>query len=190
MAHIYLSGQDPEMRFGNFIGDDVKGRSYLEYPDRIQDGILLHRFIDSYTDQSALTSKTLKILRPGLGKLAGVALDVFNDHFLAKKWTDYSEQELLDFCQHFYSQMDPFQVMMPPRMKKLFYYMRRDDWLSNYKSKSGLSVTFENMARKYKFAEQLKKGPEELVLHYQELSDYFDAFFPKLQQAVREYLKE
>lgn len=188
LAHIFLSGSDVEIRFGNFIGDDIKGKKYLNYLPKIQKGILLHRFIDSYTDRHAETLKILRILRPNLGKLAGVALDVYNDHFLANKWDEYSTIELDEFCEEFYTQMDDFHHMMPPRTKRLFYYMSKDNWLSNYQSKSCLSVTFENMARKYSFAEQLRKGPQELVLHYTVLSNYFDSFFPILQKAAVEFM--
>lgn len=188
MAHIFLSGTDVDVRFGNFIGDDVKGRNYLNYPEKQKRGILLHRFIDSYTDQHEDTRLMLKILRPNLGKLAGVALDVFNDHFLAIKWKEYSVEELEIFCREFYLQMENKESLMPPKIKMLFYYMRRDDWLSNYRSKDGLSVTFENMARKYKFAEKLRNGPKELASHYDQLSSFFDSFFPKLRASVNEYL--
>lgn len=190
LAHIYLSGPDVETRFGNFIGDDIKGKKFELYEGNIRKGILLHRFIDSYTDHNEHTLKVLRILRPGLGKLSGVAVDVFNDHFLALKWKVFSNEDLTHFCQTFYDQMDGYVNLMPPRVKRLFYYMKKDDWLSNYRSKSGLSVTFENMARRYKFAEQLKKGPEELVVHYKELSNYFDLFFPELQLAVSEFLAD
>ena len=190
LAHIFLSGPNVEIRFGNFIGDDIKGKNYLDYSPKIQKGILLHRFIDSYTDQHPETHKTLRILRPNLGKLAGVALDIFNDHFLANKWKEYSTIELDEFSEEFYAQMDDYHYLMPPRSKRLYYYMSKDNWLSNYRSKSGLSVTFENMARRYSFAEPLKKGPQELVLHYSVLSNYFDSFFPILQKAAREFIED
>ena len=50
LAHIYLSGNDPDLIFGNFIADAVPGKQYKNYSNRIQEGIILHREIDSFTD--------------------------------------------------------------------------------------------------------------------------------------------
>ena len=50
LAHLVLSGKNEEVLFGNFIADAVKGKSYLTWSKNIQKGILLHRFIDHYTD--------------------------------------------------------------------------------------------------------------------------------------------
>ena len=33
LAHIYLSGDSDQIIIGNYIGDYVKGRDYLKYPD-------------------------------------------------------------------------------------------------------------------------------------------------------------
>ena len=51
LAHVYLSCADEALTIGNFIADHVKGKAYLDYPETIQKGILLHRKIDHFTDQ-------------------------------------------------------------------------------------------------------------------------------------------
>ena len=51
LAHVYLSGSDKDLIIGNFIADHVKGKAYLDYPETIQKGILLHRKIDDFTDR-------------------------------------------------------------------------------------------------------------------------------------------
>jgi acyl carrier protein phosphodiesterase len=50
LAHIYLSGDSEQIIIGNYIGDYVKGREYLKYPELIRKGIILHRHIDAFTD--------------------------------------------------------------------------------------------------------------------------------------------
>ena len=50
LAHLLFSGNQEDVIFGNFIGDAIKGRAHETYSEGIQKGILLHRFIDSYTD--------------------------------------------------------------------------------------------------------------------------------------------
>ena len=44
LAHIYLSGEGDELlTIGNFIADTIRGKEYLQYPEAMQRGILLHR---------------------------------------------------------------------------------------------------------------------------------------------------
>ncbi len=43
LAHLYLSGENPEIRFGNFIGDAIKRNQFLQLPENISAGVLLHR---------------------------------------------------------------------------------------------------------------------------------------------------
>jgi acyl carrier protein phosphodiesterase len=50
LAHIYLSGSEHEILIGNFIADSIRGKQFDAYQNSIQQGILLHREIDEYTD--------------------------------------------------------------------------------------------------------------------------------------------
>ena len=52
LAHCFLSFGDEDILLGNFLGDFVKGHDWEKYPRGIQRGILLHRAIDSFTDNS------------------------------------------------------------------------------------------------------------------------------------------
>jgi len=45
---MFLSGDDPELLVGNFMGDFVKGPLGDAYPTRIRQGLVLHRKIDSF----------------------------------------------------------------------------------------------------------------------------------------------
>jgi hypothetical protein len=43
LAHIFLSGENPNVMIGNFMADSIKGSKHDFYPPEIQKGILLHR---------------------------------------------------------------------------------------------------------------------------------------------------
>ena len=60
LGHLILSGTNPDVIFGNFIADSVKGKSYLLLPDSIQKGIVLHRVIDNFT-YKILSKKYIEI---------------------------------------------------------------------------------------------------------------------------------
>ena len=59
LGHLALSGNDNDVLFGNFIADAIKGKSYLDWPKKVQKGILLHRFIDDFTDTHFFTKNDL-----------------------------------------------------------------------------------------------------------------------------------
>ena len=50
LAHFFLSHQTPELLIGSYLGDFVKGNQYRQYNEAVQQGILLHREVDRYTD--------------------------------------------------------------------------------------------------------------------------------------------
>ena len=60
LAHIYLSNEQQEITIGNFIADGIKGTKYTQFTKGIQQGILLHRAIDSYTDTHPIVRKSKK----------------------------------------------------------------------------------------------------------------------------------
>ena len=57
LAHSYLSFNQPEILVGNMISDFVKGKKKFTYPSDIQNGIVLHRAIDEFTDAHPATKK-------------------------------------------------------------------------------------------------------------------------------------
>ena len=81
LAHIYLSGEDTPLMIGNFIGDFVKGNEYKNFPADIQNGVLLHREIDSYTDSHEIVLESKKRLREKYRHYSGVITDIFYDHY-------------------------------------------------------------------------------------------------------------
>ena len=90
LAHLYLSGGDTEVMIGNFIADHIRGNQFKRYSQGIQRGIRLHREIDTYTDAHPITRRSKRRLDKKYGLYAGVIIDLFYDHFLAKNWDEYS----------------------------------------------------------------------------------------------------
>ena len=62
LAHLLLSGKNEDLLIGNFIADAIKGNDYLKYPKSIQNGIILHRFIDDFTDSNAIVHRSTAVL--------------------------------------------------------------------------------------------------------------------------------
>ena len=82
LGHFYLSQSNPELVVGNFIADFVKGNKYIDYPDKIAEGIMMHRHIDYYTDHHPKVSKGRKRLFGTYRHYSEVIMDMYYDHFL------------------------------------------------------------------------------------------------------------
>ena len=90
LAHLYLSQNDTNIMIGNFIADHIRGNHYEEFSKEIQQGIFLHREIDTFTDAHEIVRKSKRRLHERYRHYAGVIIDIFYDYFLAKNWSDYS----------------------------------------------------------------------------------------------------
>ncbi|MGB7396049.1 MAG: DUF479 domain-containing protein, partial [Pricia sp.] len=62
LAHIYLSFGDDDISLGNFIADSIRGNKFKHLPHRVQQGIILHREIDTFTDAHPIPKKSSKKL--------------------------------------------------------------------------------------------------------------------------------
>ena len=82
LGHLVLSGNDSEILFGNFIADAIKGNSYITWPGNIQKGILLHRFIDNFTDNNNYYLLGKRRFYEKFPKMGGIVNDILYDHLL------------------------------------------------------------------------------------------------------------
>ena len=60
LAHLYLSQDDINILIGNFIADHIRGNHYENFSKEIQQGIFLHREIDTFTDAHKIVRKSTK----------------------------------------------------------------------------------------------------------------------------------
>ena len=118
LAHLYLSGENKEIAIGNFIGDYVKGRQYLNYPPGVQKGIIAHRNIDTFTDSHPMVKETKDYFREGYGRYSGIVVDVVFDYFLAKNWESYSTHPFKEFTKKVHAILLGNFMMLPGRVQR------------------------------------------------------------------------
>ncbi|GAA0871786.1 acyl carrier protein phosphodiesterase [Gangjinia marincola] len=180
LAHIYLSGEDPELMLGNFMADAVKGKKYLTYPKPIQNGIILHRAIDYYTDTHPVVRQSISRLFPVYRHYSGVIIDVLYDHFLAKYWNDFHTQELESYIKQFYELLSANAEVLPNRVKNFYPYMIRDNWLGSYTTLPGLKKILGQMNRRTGEKGKLDQSITEIEADYALFKNEFFTFFPDL----------
>ena len=90
LAHLYLADNTPESWVGAMLGDFVKGAIKDKYAPIIQYNIELHRRIDAYTDAHPIVRAAKPLIASERRRFAGILLDIFYDHYLAKHWARFS----------------------------------------------------------------------------------------------------
>lgn len=186
LAHIYLSGDNDEIRFGNFIGDWIKGKKYQKYPEDIKKGILLHREIDSYTDSHPVVHRSIVRMRPAYGKYAGVAVDILYDHFLTVNWELYSDISLEVFVKKFHSYILKNLNMLPKKSKRFAYPFIRKKRLLCYGELDCFEDVLEKMGIYTSMPNKAKQAMKIVREDYELFNDEFQLFF----RDIRKHLKE
>lgn len=181
LAHIYLSGDNDLIKIGNFMADGIRGKQFETYPLEIQKGIILHRFIDTYTDAHPVFRKSTKRLHEKYHHYAGVIIDVFYDHFLAKNWNNYSDESLADFTNHFYQSLRDNYEFLSERTKGMMPYMIEFNWLVSYQTVEGISRILTQMDSRTKNESKMRFSPNELIEYYTEFEQEFTTFFEDIR---------
>ncbi|MBI6898163.1 DUF479 domain-containing protein [Pseudomonas putida] len=180
LAHLHLGGPAPQQLLGSLYGDFVKGTLEGRFPPALEASIRLHRHIDSYTDSHPLVLAALARFPRERRRFAGIVLDVFFDHCLARHWGEYAAQPLAQFTSDFYKVLLA-EPQLPGRLARIAPYMAADDWLGAYGDFATLEQVFGGIARRLSRPEGMDGVMEELERLYELLLADFREFYPQLQ---------
>ena len=188
LAHIYLSGDNDFIKIGNFMADGIRGKHFENFPVEVQKGIKLHRAIDTFTDAHPVFRESTKKLHDRYHHYAGVIVDVFYDHFLAKNWKKYSDEDLATYIQRFYQSLEDNKTILTEKTTKLMPYMIDQNWLLQYQTVEGIHNIMTQMDSRTKNKSNMRFSSEELVLHYTAFEEEFTTYFKAIQQHAKEQL--
>lgn len=183
LAHVFLQRSSPDLLIGGLLGDFVKGALDARFSPAVQEGILLHRAIDRYTDGHPIVRASTALVSPLRRRFAGILIDVFYDHFLACHWARYSEQNLEAFTHQVYATLAARSAEYPERLQRMLPYMTEQDWLASYMHIESVDAALHGIARRfqrYPRAAVLGDGVQELIQNYAALEQQFLEFFPGL----------
>lgn len=188
LAHLALSEGDEEVLSGNFIGDSLRGIDVNEYPPKIQLGIRLHRFIDSFTDHHPLFIEAKKIFSSKFDKYSGAIVDICFDHFLAKNFLLIYHIELQQFAFSCYRDTGKFFYMFPEKAQQFYQYMVQNNILFNYSTEEGIEKVLTGMTFRLGERILLYEAYPIFLDNYKKLEEIFFKFFPELQHACKNFL--
>jgi acyl carrier protein phosphodiesterase len=190
LAHLYLSQNNTNIMIGNFIADHIRGNNYEEFSKEIQDGIFLHREIDTFTDAHPIVRKSKRRLHARYRHYDGVIIDIFYDYFLAKNWANYSAIPLDVYTNSINNLFLKISDTLPVKSQNFIKYMIEYNILFNYQFKDGIERVLKGMNTRTKGKSQMNLAIEDLQNLETELQEDFTLFFKDLIAHTNQKLKE
>ena len=162
------------------MADGIHGKHFDTFPMEIQKGIILHRSIDTFTDAHPIFRQSTKRLHANYHHYSGIIVDIFYDHFLAKNWSNYSDEKLDHFTERFYQSLRDNHDSLTLKTQKMMPYMINHDWLSSYQNIESIESVLAKMDTRMKYESNMRFSVAELRTFYSDFESEFTAFFAAL----------
>jgi acyl carrier protein phosphodiesterase len=186
LGHIYFSNNNLQLAKANLFGDSVKGTHLEIYPEFIQKGIRLHREIDNYIDNHPKVLELIREIRIDLPKVAGIAIDLFFDHLLAKYWSDWNSEPLDIFLDRVHNSLEDLDKIYYPESFNFFIHKLCEmRWMNSYKLTYGLDRMCNGVSRRLSFDNELKNGLAVFLKNETRITSVFNEY---MQDANEHFL--
>jgi len=185
LAHALLSSSSEEAILGGMMGDFVKGPLAGRHDPAVSDALALHRRIDTYTDAHPVVVGSRGRISASRRRFAGILVDMFYDHFLARRWEDYSPVPLEEFTARIYRVLLARSDELPERLRRIAPHMAGNDWLGSYRHVEAVGEALDRMGNRFKRENYLLGSVAELLENYQALENDFRLFFPDVVRFAR-----
>ena len=176
LAHSYLTFTDEQI-VGQFLQDFIRNKDRFSFPEKIGEGITLHRAIDTFTDAHPEIHEAKKIFSPLVRLYAGAFVDVSFDYFLANSIGD---KALKAHSEKVYRVLRNHEELLPPNLLRMLDSMEKDNWLYNYRADWGIEFSMKNVLNKAKYLDKNTHVFDVFLQNKAQLKVHFDAFFPDI----------
>ena len=151
---------------------------------------MLHRAIDTFTDAHPIFRQSTKRLHSRYHHYAGVIVDMYYDHFLAKNWSSYNSENLALYANTFYQSLLDNHTLLTTKTQNVLPYMMEYNWLVSYQSISGLERILTQMDHRTKNQSLMRFATEELITYYDEFETEFSLFYREVQLFSKDKLAQ
>jgi acyl carrier protein phosphodiesterase len=179
LAHSYLTFTDGQI-VGQFLEDFIRNRDRFTFPKDIQDGITLHRAIDTFTDAHPAIHEAKKVFAPLVRLYAGAFVDVAMDYFVANDLSLHSLKGWKEHSLKVYRVLNQHYEFLPENFRRMLERMEKDDWLYHYRQDQNIKFSMRNVLNKAKYLDNDIPVFEAFLAHKEVLQQCYDNFFPDL----------
>jgi acyl carrier protein phosphodiesterase len=163
LAHALLAGDRPALIVGGVVGDWIKGALPGALPDDLAQGVALHRAIDHFAESNPAFNRSRSRVSAQRRRYAGVLVDIFYDHLLAKNWHSIHPQPLPEYCATIYALIRERTNDLPATARPALSMMAQQDWLTSYAKIEGIADVLARMSRRARQPNPMLNGEQEFL---------------------------
>jgi acyl carrier protein phosphodiesterase len=188
LAHALLAAPDADCMFGSLIADFLRGRVDPALAPDVRAGIALHRAVDAFTDAHAEVAAARALFAPPYRRYAGILLDVWFDHLLARDWQRHvGTPSLAAFSRTVRDLLAARAAERPPRMAGFAAYLEANGLPERYREPAMIDAVLHGLGRRLSRANPVAGALPVLQALAAPLQRHFEAFLPDLAaHAARE----
>jgi len=180
LAHAWLAMPDDDVVFGGLIADFLRGAVDPQLPRGVRIGVALHRAIDGYTDAHPEVVAARTLFEPPFRRYAGILIDVWFDHLLAREWRIHGDGSLSAFSSRVQALLAARADELPPRMREFAQYMRRHELPGAYREVRMIDQAFRGLSHRLLRENPLADALPVVQARADSLERCFERFFPEL----------
>jgi len=180
LAHILIAAPNLESRLGNFVADFMRGVDREDFSPGIMAGIRMHWKVDQYTDAHPVFKRSRARLPVEHRRFAGILIDIFYDHFLARHWERFGPGTLEEYADQVLGDFMGYEDYLPERARRAIEYLKRDRRFTGYASIEVINEVLCGISQRLSRANPLCTAISGLEAAYEELEQDFLTYFPDL----------
>jgi acyl carrier protein phosphodiesterase len=163
LAHAVLAERTSALMVGGVIGDWIKGILPGCLPTDLAQGVALHRAIDAFVETHPAFRSSRSRISQQRRRYAGVLVDIFYDHVLARDWERFHSGVLAVYCQTVYRQIEARLDELPESACFAMRLMAQEDWLQSYAGLDGITDVLSRMSQRARRPNPLVGGEAEFL---------------------------
>lgn len=167
---------------GSLVADFLRGSIDPALPAGVREGIALHRSVDAWTDAHPQVVAARGLFEPPYRRYAGILVDIWFDHLLARDWPRHAAGELPDFSRQVQALLRDRAADLPPRMHGFARYLLATELPAAYARKTVIGSVFEGVSQRLSRANPVGSALPAIEAVAVPLQRHFEAFFPALVQ--------
>ncbi|MDE2440649.1 MAG: DUF479 domain-containing protein [Betaproteobacteria bacterium] len=187
LAHAVLAGNDPALIVGGVVGDWIKGPLPGTLPSDLARGVALHRAIDSHAETHPAFQRSRNRVAADRRRYAGVLVDIFYDHLLARDWAQLRPVPLEHFCAAVYRHIDARLLDLPEQTHPAMRLMASEDWLHSYADLAGIADVLYRMAHRARQPNPLAGGEQAFAVDAAGFAEDFAWWYADAQRFVSQW---
>lgn len=190
LAHSLLGFDRPALIAGQICGDFVKGRELSHFPAGVEQGIRLHRHLDMFADSYAGFLAVKQTMTGVPRRFSGIIIDVLFDHHLARHWQQFSTLTLPEHAQTVHSALAEHHHLLPESLQRFSALLKREEILERNTELYAIERTLVHLSSRSPRFSALALGQAQLRDFRESLHQPFEAFYPDLDSAARQFLNK